>query len=52
MSSGTLVITTGQQEDSGQKQTSEVVRKKSVFKSFAKFTGKHLCQSQFITNII
>ena len=28
-----------------QKQLSEVFYKKGIYKNFAKFTGKHLCQS-------
>ena len=30
---------------------SEVFFKKGVFKNFAKFTGKHLCQSLFVNKI-
>ena len=30
-----------------QKQLSEVFYKKGILKNFAKFTGKHLCQSLF-----
>ena len=30
-----------------QKQPSEVLCKKGVFRNFATFTGKHLCQSHF-----
>ena len=33
-----------------QKQPSEVLYKKAVLKNFAKFTGKHLCQSFFSVN--
>ena len=31
----------------GQKQPPEVFCKKDVLRNFAKFTGKHLCQSLF-----
>ena len=34
-----------------QKQSSEVLYKKSVLKNFAKFTGKHLCQSLFSNKV-
>ena len=33
-----------------QKQPPEVFYKKVVLKNFAKFTGKHLCQSLFLIN--
>ena len=34
-----------------QKQPPEVFCKKSVLRNFAKFTGKHLCQSLFFNNV-
>ena len=34
-----------------QKQTPEVFCKKVVLKNFAKFTGKHLCQSLFFNKV-
>ena len=34
-----------------QKQSSEVVCKKGVLGNFAKFTGKHLCQSLFFNKV-
>ena len=34
-----------------QKQSSEVFCKKGVLRIFAKFTGKHLCQSLFFNNV-
>ena len=33
---------------SGQKQPPEVFCKKGVLRNFAKFTGRHLCQSLFL----
>ena len=33
------------------KQPPEVFCKKSALKNFAKFTGKHLCQSLFFNNV-
>ena len=35
----------------GQKQPPEVFCKKGVLKNFAKFTGKHLCQSLFFNKV-
>ena len=37
--------------DSNQKQPPEVFYKKGVLKNFAKFTGKHLCQSLFFNKV-
>ena len=37
--------------DSNQKQSPEVFYKKGVLKNFAKFTGKHLCQSLFFNKV-
>ena len=34
-----------------QKQSPEVLYKKSVFKNFANFTGKHLCWSLFLIEL-
>ena len=34
-----------------QKQSPEVFCKKGVFENFAKFTGKYLCQSLFLTKL-
>ena len=34
-----------------QKQPLEVLRKKGVLRNFAKFTGKHLCQSLFFNKV-
>ena len=34
-----------------QKQPPEVSYKKDVLKNFAKFTGKHLCQSLFFNKV-
>ena len=34
-----------------QKQPPEVLLKKGVLKTFAKFTGKHLCQTLFFNNV-
>ena len=34
-----------------QKRQPEVLCKKGVFKKFAKFTGKHLCQSLFFNKV-
>ena len=37
--------------NSKQKQPPEVFCKKCVFKNFAKFTGKHLCQILFLLKL-
>ena len=34
-----------------QKQPPEVFYKKGALKNFAKFTGKHLCQSLFLNKV-
>ena len=34
-----------------QRQSLEVFYRKGVFKNFAKFTGKHLCQSLFFDKV-
>ena len=34
-----------------QKQQPEVFHKKATLKNFAKFTGKHLCQSLFFNKV-
>ena len=34
-----------------QKQPPEVFGKKGVLRNFAKFTGKHLCQSLFLNKV-
>ena len=34
-----------------QKQPPEVFYKKAVLENFAKFTGKHLCQSSFFNKV-
>ena len=33
-------------------RTPELLRKKGVLKDFAKFTGKHLCQSLFLNKVV
>ena len=38
--------------ENDQKQPPEVFRKKNIFRNFAKFTGKHLCQSPFFNKIV
>ena len=38
-------------QGNGQKQPPELFCKKSVLKNFAKFTGKHLCQSLFLNKV-
>ena len=43
--------TTGSQVCLNQKQPPEVFSKKGVLKNFAKFTGKHLCQSLFFNKV-
>ena len=48
---GASSISLGSLRMRSQKQPPEVVYKKSVLRNFAKFTGKHLCQSLFFNKV-
>ena len=39
-------------QDTVQKQPPEVFYKKDALRNFAKFTGKHLCQSLFLNKVV
>ena len=45
------IIVSAQDTDGIQKQLTEVFLQKGVLKNFAKFTGKHLCQSLFLIRL-